>query len=205
MMTDNRFVSVIRRNSPLPISKEELFYTNVDNQPEILVEIYQGEAPLASDNIFIGGFMVKGLSKVKEGNPILLNLELDINGMLKVTAREKVTGFSKTVTMDTQKQPGLSSLDEKRRNLAALLEADDDGEEEVDDFLAGPEDKETLIGKAKGLRKRAEALLSKVNEEDASELSSLLEESRHAIADQEWETVARLNESLSNMLFYLED
>ena len=204
MITDNRFIPVINRNSSLPISKEELFYTSFDNQMEILVEVYQGEAPLASENIFIGDFMVKGLEKAKAGNPILLNLELDVNGMLKVTAREKATGLSKTVTMDTTKGAGLSNLEEKRRNIASLLDEDGD-EEETDDFSSGPEDKEVLIARAKGLRKRVEALLSKANQEDASELSSLLEQSRHAIADQEWETVARLNESLSDMLFYLED
>ncbi|OPY58333.1 MAG: hypothetical protein A4E57_04862 [Syntrophorhabdaceae bacterium PtaU1.Bin034] len=59
--------------------------------------------------------------------------------------------------------------------------------------------------KAKDLRKRVESIISGVNEEDRSELSSLLEQTRHAIAHQEWETVARLNESLSDMLFYLED
>ena len=58
---------------------------------------------------------------------------------------------------------------------------------------------------AKALRKRAETLLASVNEEDAAELSGLLEQCRQAIAAQDWETVAQRNESLSDMLFYLED
>jgi len=205
MMTDDEFVPVIKRNSPLPISKEELFYTNHDSQEKILVEIFQGEAPLASDNIFIGDFWIKGLSKARAGNPILLNLELDINGILKVTAKEKTTGLSKTVTMDTTKKGKVLNLDERRRNIAALLEEDEDAGDEADAFSSDVEDKQTLIARAKGLRKRAEGLFSGVNEEDAAELSSLLEQSRQAIAAQDWETVARLNESLSDMLFYLED
>ncbi|OQW98714.1 MAG: heat-shock protein Hsp70 [Desulfobacteraceae bacterium A6] len=205
MMTDDMFVPVIKRNSPLPVSKEELFYTYHDNQEKILVEIFQGEAPLASDNIFIGNFWIKGLSKARAGSPILLNLELDINGMLKVTAKEKVTGLSKTVTMDTTKKGKVLNLEEKRRNIASLLEDDEDDRDEADAFSSDVEDKETLIVRAKGLRKRAEGLLSGVNEEDAAELSSLLEQSRQAIAAQDWETVAGLNESLSDMLFYLED
>ena len=205
MMTDDEFVPVIKRNSPLPISKEELFYTNHDSQEKILVEIFQGEAPLASDNIFIGDFWIKGLSKARAGNPILLNLELDINGILKVTAKEKTTGLSKTVTMDTTKKGKVLNLDERRRNIAALLEEDEDAGDEADAFSSDVEDKQTLIARAKGLRKRAEGLFSGVNEEDAAELSNLLEQSRQAIAAQDWETVARLNESLSDMLFYLED
>jgi molecular chaperone DnaK len=201
MMSDDVFVPVIKRNSPLPVSKEELFYTAYDNQESVLVEIFQGEQPLASDNIFIGNFMIKGLSKAGQGNPILLNLELDINGMLKVTAKEKVTGLSKTVIMDTTQKGKVANLEEKRRNIASLLEEGD----EADAFPSDVEDKQTLIVKAKSLRKRTEGLLSKVNEEDAAELSSLLEKCRQAIAAQDWETVARQNESLSDMLFYLED
>lgn len=205
MMTDDMFVPVIKRNSPLPVSKEELFYTYHDNQEKILVEIFQGEAPLASDNIFIGDFWIKGLSKAKGGSPILLNLELDINGMLKVTAKEKTTGLSKTVTMDTTKKGKVANLEERRRNIASLLEDDEDDRDEADAFSLDIGDKQTLIVRAKALRKRAEGLLSGVNEEDAAELSSLLEQSRQAIAAQDWETVAGLNESLSDMLFYLED
>ena len=214
-ITDDKFVPVIKRNSPLPVSKEELFFTNVAGQEQILVEIYQGEAPFASDNIFIGDFMIKGLnSKAMSGSPILLNLELDVNGILKVTAKEKATGLSKTVTMDTTKKGDISDLDKKLRNIAALLEEeendgyerDEDDEDDVDDaFSSDTIDKQALISKAKALRKRTEKMLADVNEEDAAELSGLLEQSRQAIADQAWETVVKLNESLSDMLFYLED
>jgi len=132
--------------------------------------------------------------------------------MLKVTAREKLTGLSKTVTMHTTQKGEVANLDDKRRNIASLLEEGDEGDEDDDDdaqeadvFPADGADKQTLIVKAKSLRKRAEGLLSQVNEEDAAELSSLLEKCRQAITAQDWETVSRLNESLSDMLFYLED
>lgn len=210
MMSDDVFVPVIKRNSPLPVSKEESFYTSHDNQERVLVEIFQGEEPLASDNIFISNFMVKGLSRAAQGSPILLNLELDINGMLKVTAREKLTGLSKTVTMDTTQKGEVANLEDKRRNIASLLEeGDEDDEAEGDDVDVFPSDgaadKQNLIVKAKSLRKRADGLLSQVNEEDAAELSNLLEKCRQAIVAQDWETVSGLNESLSDMLFYLED
>ena len=204
-MVDNKFVPVIIRNSSLPVAKEELFFTNFDNQTEILVEIYEGEAPVAHDNIFIGEFMVKGLSKVVAGNPILLNLELDVNGILKVTAKEKATGLTKTVTMDTSGEGDTSDLASKRLNIASLVGEDEDFEDEVEELLPETEDKQTLITKAKALRKRTDKLLPHVNAEDATELSNLLEQNRQAIADQQWEAVAKLNESLSDMLFYLED
>ena len=204
---NNKFVPVIKRNSPLPVSKEELFYTNFDNQTEILVEVYQGEAPIADDNIFIGDFTVKGLSRVRQGNPILINLELDVNGILKVTAKEKATGLSKTVTMDTTAAGDEGDLEKKRLNIASLMGEEDDEypEEEDGQPLPEAEDGQALIAKAKALRKRTDKLVPHVNAEDATELLSLVEQGRQAIIDREWESLARLNESLSDMLFYLED
>ncbi|MEI6313859.1 MAG: Hsp70 family protein [Syntrophus sp. (in: bacteria)] len=219
--TIDMYVPVIKRNSPLPVSKEELFCTNHDYQQDILVEILQGDAPLASENIFIGNFWIKGLSsKAKAGNLVLLNLELDVNGILKVTAKEKATGLARTVTMDTANKGTGSNLEEKRSNIASFLNEDYDMEadwdDEGDDEQEGERsaglddrsvvmDRQELINRAKLLRKRAEGMIPDVNEEDAAELTDLLEQNRRAIAGQDWETVNRLNESLSDMLFYLED
>jgi molecular chaperone DnaK len=221
---DNLYVPVIRRNTALPTGKEELFATSQDNQQEILVEIFQGDEPLASDNIFIGNFWIKGLSRAKAGNLILLNLELDVNGILKVTAKEKSTGLAKTVTMDTANRGADSNVEEKRLNIESFLkddayfdaggdDADDDGDDDGnDDALDVGNDaddvvlnKDELIGRAKSLRKRAEAMIPDANEEDAAELKNLLEQNRQAIAAHDWSSVDRLNESLADMLFYLED
>lgn len=217
-VTDNLYVPVIKRNTALPTGKEELFGTSQDNQQEILVEIFQGDEPLASDNIFIGNFWIKGLSRAKAGNLILLNLELDVNGILKVTAREKSTGLAKTVAMDTANSGADSNIEEKRSNIQSFLNEDasldadwDDPDDNGDDYDdAGDDDdvvlnKEELIGRAKSLRKRAEGMISEANEEDAQELKDLLEQNRQAIAVHDWSAVDQLNESLSDMLFYLED
>lgn len=211
-MTTDIYVPVIKRNSSLPVGKEELFCTNYDNQQDILVEIFQGDAPRASENIFIGNFWIKGLSKAKAGNLILLNLELDVNGILKVTAKEKATGLARTVTMDTANKGTGANLEEKRSNIASFLMEDDDVEADGDDEGDAEQDdgdvvldKQELINRAKSLRKRAEGMIPGVNEEDAAELTDLLEKNRRAIAGHDWGTVDRLNESLSDMLFYLED
>jgi len=216
--SDDVFVPVIRRNSPLPVSKEEVFYTMFDNQRQINVEIYQGEDPVATRNIFVGEFLVEGLSKAKAGNPILLAMTLDVNGMLKVTAREKITGLSRTVTMDTTKA-GARAAGQKLREIEALLseltgdESPLDKGEAGEAQLAAPREvpeaadrqKDGLLARAQTLRKRAEAIQDRVGEEDAVEITRLLEESRQAISGGDWESVGRLNESLADMLFYLED
>src|SRR5207249_8508636 len=85
-------VPIIPRNTPLPASKSEVFFTIYDNQDSVKVDARQGESSLPEENTFIGDFLVEGLSEVPSGNPVVIHFELDLNGMLKVTATEKNTG-----------------------------------------------------------------------------------------------------------------
>ncbi len=205
----NIFVPVIRRNSALPVRKTEVFYTMYDNQSEVEVNIYQGEMPIAPDNIFIGKFMITGLSIVPHGNAILLNLDLDLNGMLKVTATEKNTGLSKTVTMDTRNAPANINLDDSKLNISDLLETmhleSHTGSIPLAQNEGSVESSDNAMSRAKELKKRAEKLLSTVNDEDGREIKSLMEKSRMAIEAGDKTLLAQYNESLSDMLFYLED
>ncbi len=194
------FVPIIKRNTPLPASKGEVFSTIMNNQEAVDVRIYQGEAPLVSDNIFIGNFMVEGLSKVPAGNDIILNLSLDLNGILEVTAQEKLSGLSKTVRMETQGVETGFDPAGIRRDMSSLLAGEGD-------HMASEvsEDGRQVLADAKELRRRARDLLAQVDDVDAEELKSLIEESRKAVVDGDREKLTGLNESLSDMLFYLED
>ncbi len=198
-------VPIIPRNTPLPASKADLFTTLYDNQESVIVDAYQGEGPLPEDNILIGDFHVEGLSKVPAGNPIIIHFDLDLNGMLKVTATEKVTGLAKTVTMDTRGKAGLN-VEAARRNIASLV-----GEPGVEEGETAPaEDLEKnsaeLLATAKDLRKRGEALLQKnVSAEDAAEIRELIHQSAEAIKERDWALLAESNKTLSDLLFYMED
>jgi len=213
MLHHNVFIPIIKRNTPLPVSKGEVFGTMVDNQESVEVNIYQGEEPFAADNIFIGNFMIQGLSKAPAGNKIILNLELDINGILKVTAVEKNTGLSKAVTMDTKGVASDFDITEAQRNIASMLTGDDDRDYDSDNtgFKTKTKDdkdhldKSDIIAKAKDLRKRAEKLMDSISEEDASDIRSLLEKSKIAVNEKDLEGLAKINESLEDMIFYLED
>ncbi|MBW2094569.1 MAG: Hsp70 family protein [Deltaproteobacteria bacterium] len=196
------FVPIIRRNTPLPVSKGEVFSTMFNGQEAVDVRIYQGEEPIATDNIFIGNFMVEGLSDVPAGNEIVLDLHLDLNGILEVTAVEKRTGLSKTVKMGTGAKKGVFDLEKAQQNIQALV--GEDGRESVPGMPASAK-KETLLRDARDLRKRAEEIMGSVEETDASELQALISESRESISNGDFERLAELNESLSDMLFYLED
>lgn len=204
------FIPVIHRNTPIPVSKSEIFYTMVDNQEMVEVNIYQGEEPLVGDNVFIGNFLVEGLSATAAGNPILLNLNLDINGMLKVTATEKVTRLEKSVVMDTKNIKNRFDIDEARKNVESIIKTDREYEGEIEDIAVDevsidPENAK-LIERAKDLKVRAEKLLNTdIDEEDTEEVNDLLTKSNKAIQEKDWNDLSKLNESLADIVFYMED
>jgi molecular chaperone DnaK len=95
-----RFAPIVRRNTPLPASRSEAFCTVMDNQPKVEVEVFQGENDDIRFNHNIGKFTIDGLARVPSGNQLVVQLDLDLNGMLRVSAREKATGLQKQVTIE---------------------------------------------------------------------------------------------------------
>ena len=203
------FKPIIHRNTPLPTSKSEVFFTTHDHQTEVDITVYEGESPDPDLNTLIGKFSVEGLSKVAENNPIIVNLALDLNGMLKVSATEKITGLKKTVTLDTRGAKASLDLDEARMNIDSLVQSMKD-EGDVDALPPGLADASPnhleILRIAKDLRKRAEALLVKgISEDDITEIQTSLQQSAEAVKNHDWEKLDDLNESLSDIIFYLED
>jgi molecular chaperone DnaK len=204
-------VPLIPRNTPLPASKAEGFATIMDNQERVQISAYQGESTRPEENALIGEFFIEGLSKVPAGNQVRVHFELDLNGLLKVTATEKATGLSKSVTMDTRSRK-VMDLEEARRNIAALVgevAAEVPATPVVDVDEAGSPaaaEPEELLTTAKDLRKRGEALLQKnISPDDANEIRDLIHTSAGAIKDRDWAKLADSNDALSDLLFYLED
>lgn len=217
---------IIRRGTPLPVKKSEVFHTVYDNQQEVKIPVFQGESIVPEENLKIGEFWIKGLSKAPEGNPVVMQLEIDLSGLLHVTATEKATGLAKSVTIDTAGHHRLN-LDAARTNLAALFEEDDslaagDGSDADDDWEgsgAEPDADEPppaaqpsqpsrpeLLASAKSLRRRAEAILTReISPTDAAEIRALLDSSSTAITTRDWPALQEADDKLSDVLFYLED
>ncbi|MGR3218627.1 MAG: Hsp70 family protein [Candidatus Anammoxibacter sp.] len=209
-MRHDIFVPVIPRNTPIPVSKSKVFFTMYENQEVVEVNIYQGEEPLVGDNIFIGNFIIEGLSKAPEHNPITLNLELDVNGMLKVTAAEKVTGLEKSVVMDTKNIEDKFDMEEAGQNIRSIVRADGNSDEDMEEVkvndVSGDHENAQVLKETEDLRIRAKNLLdSSIDEDDAEEIKDLLAKIEDAIKKKEPDTLSALNESLSDLVFYMED
>ncbi|MCX8028467.1 MAG: Hsp70 family protein [Brevinematales bacterium] len=92
------FIPIIHRNTPIPTSASRIFTTITDNQESVEIHILQGERPLAKDNISLGKFELKGIRKAKKGEPrIEVRFQINIDGMLSVSAVDLSTGASQTV------------------------------------------------------------------------------------------------------------
>jgi molecular chaperone DnaK len=95
-----RFAPIVRRGTPLPASRSEVFRTVSDNQPAVEVDVYQGESDDVRRNHRVGSFHIEGLARVPAGNQIVVQLDMTLDGVLKVSAREKATGLVKHITID---------------------------------------------------------------------------------------------------------
>ncbi len=99
-LNEFRFAPIITRNTPLPASRSELFCTVADHQPKVEIDIFQGESGDVRRNHRVGKFLVEGLARVPAGNQILVQMDLTLDGTLKVSAREKTTGLVKQITIE---------------------------------------------------------------------------------------------------------
>lgn len=100
--------AMISRNTTIPANKNETFSTAVDNQPSVEIHVLQGEREMAADNKPLGRFMLDGIAPAPRGVPqIEVHFDIDANGILKVTAKDKGTGKEQHITIQ-----GSTGMDE---------------------------------------------------------------------------------------------
>jgi molecular chaperone DnaK (HSP70) len=116
------YLPIIRANTPLPITRTEKYWTAYEYQTIVEVNVYQGDDPDALKNIPVGTFHVEGLTPIQEPNEVLCRMKLDLDGILQVTAIEKMTGRSKQITISNALEPkSESELAAARNRLQDLF------------------------------------------------------------------------------------
>jgi molecular chaperone DnaK len=214
----HRFAPIIRRNTPLPASRSEVFHTVYDRQTEVEIDVFQGESDDVRNNYGVGKFRIQGLAPVPAGNQIVVQLDLNLDGMLKVTARERATGLQKQITIENAlarfEREEQDAARERLEGLWGLPPGDEEfdgeeeeaeGAEEVPQLVPGPREGQREAVQARALLEKAERLLERAAPEDRAEVERLMERVRTALTDRRWGEVTAACNELADILFYLED
>ncbi len=118
------FTKIIERNTAIPVSKSQVFTTAADNQTQVEIHVLQGERPMAADNVTLGRFVLDGIPPAPRGVPqIEVTFNIDVNGILNVTAKDKATGRSQHVTIHSSRLSE-AEIERMRKEAEANEEAD---------------------------------------------------------------------------------
>jgi len=195
------FVPIIPKNTPIPVRKSEAFATVTDNQKVVEVRIFQGENENALENIQIGEFRVDDLADAPAGNIIILDLALDRDGILHVSAKEKATGLEQRITIDkAMSRYDEDEIEEARQHIDQLF-----GEATSETALAADaEGCAAADPKIVALLAKARTKLDSAIAEDRAEIVDLIEAIEDSRASGDAAGLADAVSRLDDLLFYLE-
>ncbi|QJG66908.1 molecular chaperone DnaK [Mycoplasma phocoenae] len=124
---------LIPRNSTIPVTKTQVFSTAVDNQPAVSIVVVQGERQMAYDNKILGQFTLEGIEPAPRGVPqIEISFSIDVNGITKVTAKDKKTNKEHTITIENTSQLTEDEVNKMVKEAEENREADKKKREEIE-------------------------------------------------------------------------
>lgn len=124
------FTKIIEKNTAIPASKSQVFSTAADNQPQVEIHVLQGERAMAPDNVSLGRFFLDGIAPAPRGIPqIEVTFDIDANGIVNVTAKDKATNKAQNITIQSSKLTDEEI--EKMRQDAEMYEEEDNKKKQL--------------------------------------------------------------------------
>ncbi|WP_448338355.1 molecular chaperone DnaK [Chloroflexus aurantiacus] len=186
---------LIERNTTIPTRKTEIFSTAADGQTAVDIHILQGEREMAADNITLGRFRLEGIPPAPRGVPqIEVTFDIDANGILNVSARDKATGKEQRITITASTNLSKEEVERMIRDAQAHAAEDKARRELVE-----------LKNQADSLAYQAEKSLKelgdKVDSIERSRIEGLIKDLREAIAQEDRNRIQQLSNDLQQAMF----
>ncbi|MFX1311745.1 MAG: molecular chaperone DnaK [Promethearchaeota archaeon] len=187
------FTKLIERNTTIPTAKTEIFSTAADNQPAVEIHVLQGERPKAADNITLGKFHLTGIPPAPRGVPqIEVKFDIDQNGILNVSAKDKGTGRSQSITITASKKMSEDEIEQKIREAERHAEED----KRFKELTEAKNHAEALIYQTEKLLKENEAIIGDLKSGILEKITDL----RSAMESNDVSRIKTATEKLQNAL-----